>query len=161
LEVDLPSGDKYLCHWYYPGKTELEILGRQTASYEAILNKAGAEAERLMEEVKRETGLVLTLAEARETLLRDTEGHAVPRDFKEFYADYESAPQAMLGRALARQTSVAWSSGGHTSDPMLTLGIGPGSEGVRGVYLNTRIYEVIRKALEAGNQEIKKSGIQE
>ena len=161
LEVVLPSGDKYLRRWYYPGKTELEILGRQTSSFEAILNKAGKESERLMEEVKRGTGLVLTPAEARETLFRDTEGHAVPHDFKEFYADYESAPQAMLGRALARQTSVVWSSGGHTSDPMLTFGIGPGSEGLRGVYLNTRIYEVVKKALEAGNQEFKKSGIQE
>jgi len=67
LEVTLPSGDTYLRRWYYPGKAELEILRRQTASYEAILKRAGTEAERLIEEVERETGLVLTRAEARET----------------------------------------------------------------------------------------------
>jgi alkaline phosphatase len=148
LEVALPSGKSYLRRWYYPGKNELEILGRQTASYETILDEAGTDVDLLMEEVERRTGLVLTRAEAEQTLSRDAQGHAVPRDFSEFYADYESAPQAMLGRALARQTSVVWSSGGHTSDPVITLGIGPGSEGLKGVYLNTRIYEVIRNALE-------------
>jgi alkaline phosphatase len=151
LEVALPSGEKYHRRWYYPGKKELEILGRQTASYEAILDEAGTDVGLLIEEVESKTGLVLTRPEARETLARDIQGHAVPDDFKEFYADYESAPQALLGRALARQTSVVWSSGGHTSDPVITLGIGPGSEGLKGVYLNTRIYEVIKKALESNN----------
>jgi alkaline phosphatase len=149
LEVALPSGETYLRRWYYPGKNELEILGRQTASYETILGEAGSDVDRLIEEVERRTGLVLTKAEAEQTLSRDTQGHAVPRDFSEFYADYESAPQAMLGRALARQTSVVWSSGGHTSDPVMTFGIGPGSEGLQGVYLNRKIYEVIKKALES------------
>jgi alkaline phosphatase len=149
LVVDLPSGDTYRRRWYYPGKNELEILGRQTASYETILDEAGTDLDLLVEEVERRTGLLLTRAEAHETLARDIEGHAVPDDFKEFYADYDSAPQALLGRALARQTSVVWSSGGHTSDPVMTFGIGPGSEGLKGVYLNTKIYEVIKKALES------------
>lgn len=161
LEVALPSGDMYRSSWYYPGKTELEILGRQTASYEALLKEAGTETERLMEEVKRGTGLVLTRAEAEETLVRDTQGHAVPHDFKKFYAEYDSGPQALLGRALARQTSVVWSTGGHTSDPVLAFGVGPGSEGLKGVYVNTRINEVIKQALEEGIQESKNSGIQE
>ena len=68
-------------------------------------------------------------------------------DFREFYADYESTPQCLIGRALARQTHVVWSTGGHTMDPVLTFGTGPGAEGLRGLYLNTRLYTLMKQAI--------------
>jgi alkaline phosphatase len=149
LEMSLPNGDVYRSSWYYPGTEELKILGRQKASFERILDRADMDVDRLIEEVERGTGLLLTREEARQVLIRNDEGHAETHDFREFYADYASSPMCLVGRALARQTSVVWSTGGHTSDPVLTFGIGPGAEKLQGVYPNTHIYSVMREALGA------------
>ncbi len=148
FELPLSSGEIYRSSWYYPGKKEMEMLGRQTVSFESILKRSGMDVDRLMEEVEKGVGLVLTREEAERVLERNEKGHAVPTDFAPFYADYESAAQAMLGRALARQTSVVWSTGGHTSDPLLTFGSGPGAEKLRGLYMDVHIHDVIKSALE-------------
>ena len=101
----------------------------------------------LIEEVELGTGLTITRDEAMRVLARDAEGQPELHDFRHFYTDDEDIPQCLLGRVLARQTSVVWSTGGHTTEPALTFGSGPGAEGLRGVYLNTHICSVIKKAL--------------
>jgi len=78
---------------------------------------------------------------------RNSQGLAETHDFREFYADYESTPQCLIGRALARQTHVVWSTGGHTMDPVLTYGSGPGAEGLRGLYVNTRLHTLMKEAI--------------
>jgi alkaline phosphatase len=148
IEIPLTRGGVYRSQWYYPGKREMEMLRQQTASFESILRRSEMDVDRLIEEVEKGVGLLLTREEAKRVLARNENGHAVPRDFAEFYADWESAPQALLGRALAKQTSVAWSTGGHTSDPLLTFGSGPGSEKLRGIYVDVHIHDVIQSALE-------------
>jgi alkaline phosphatase len=148
FELPLASGDVYRSRWYYPGKREMEMLAQQTASFESILKRSEMDVDRLIKEVEKGVGLALTREEAERVLARNEKGHAVPTDFAEFYADWESAAQAMLGRALARQTSVVWSTGGHTSDPLLTFGSGPGAEKLRGIYTGVHIHDVIKSALE-------------
>jgi alkaline phosphatase len=149
LERSLASGDAYQQRWYYPGTEELRILGRQKASFERILDRAGMDVERLIDEVEQGTGLLLTRDEASGVLVRNDEGHAKTHDFRKFYADPADSPMCLLGRALARQTSVVWSTGGHTSELVLTFGTGPGAEKLRGIYPDTHIYSVMREALEA------------
>ena len=145
----LANGQTYRPRWYYPGEAELRLLGRQDRSFWRILERAGADPAKLQEEVQSATGLSLTSDEAARVLARNPEGHAETSDFREFYTEPEVVPLALLGRALSRQTSVVWSTGGHTSDPALTFGIGPGAEGLRGVYRNTHLHDVMKRSLEA------------
>jgi len=144
---ELASGLEYAPDHYYPGRAELERLRDQSASYLRMLDLAGSDPDRLVAVVREHTGLVMTGEEARRALERDAEGRAFPDDFREFYDDQESNPAILLGRALARQTRVVWSTGGHTTDPVLTYGRGPSAERLRGVYWNTHIYDVMKDAL--------------
>ena len=124
-------------------------MGRQDRSFWRILERAGADPKKLQQEVQSATALSLTSDEVARVLARNAEGHAETGDFREFYPEPEGVPLALLGRALSRQTSVAWSTGGHTSEPVLTFGIGPGAEGLRGVYRNTHLHDVMKQSLEA------------
>jgi len=80
-------------------------------------------------------------------LVRESEGNAWLEESPHFYTDPDSNPACLLGRVLGRQTFVAWSTGGHTSGPVLTFGRGPGAEGLRGIYENTDVHDVIKDAL--------------
>ncbi len=146
-EIELPSGEVYDPDHNYPGREQLEIIGRQKASYELILERAGLDPDRLVEEVERHTGLVMSRGEAETALARDEKGRAHITDFSHFYGDSEDNESGLLARALARHTFVVWSTGGHTMEPVLTFGTGPGSEKLRGVYRNTALYEVMKEAL--------------
>lgn len=147
--VELPGGP-YSPRWYYPSAEDLERIGVQRSSFERVLARAGADPVKVREEVLRATGLALTDSELAMIVARNPQGLAETHDFREFYADDESTPQALIGRALARQTHVVWSTGGHTVDPVLTYGTGPGAEGLRGVYVNTRLYAIMKEAMDGG-----------
>jgi len=146
-EQVLPSGLLYHPDTDYPEKRHLEILGNQSASFVYMLEMAAGSPARLIEVVREHTGLSMTLEEARAALVRDAEGNAWLADFRHFYSDRDSNPACLLGRALARQTFVVWSTGGHTSEPVLTFGRGPGAEGLRGIYENTHLHDVMKAAL--------------
>jgi alkaline phosphatase len=143
----LPSGQSYQLDTRYPDESDLELLGNQSASYEYILAKAEGSSERLIETVLEHTGLSMTMEEAREALVRDSEGNAWPEESPHFYGDLGSNPACLLSRTLARHTFVVWSTGGHTSGPLPTFGRGPGAEGLRGIYENTHVFEVMKEAL--------------
>lgn len=149
-KIELESGVVYQPGHEYPPKDHLEMLFRQDASYEYILEQAGADPQALVELVRAHTGLTMTVDEAREVLVRDDEGRAWLEGYRPFYDDPGDNATALLARALSRQTFVIWSSGGHTSDLVPTYGRGPGAEKLRGFYPNTNIYTVMREALEAG-----------
>jgi alkaline phosphatase len=146
-ELVMPGGEVYPLDYAYAGRKHLALLGDQTASYQALLDEADGDPAKLIESVKRGTGLALAPGEAVRVLERDADGHAVTRDFADFYPDWEDNPSCLLARALSRQSLVSWSTGGHTSDPVLTFAWGPGAEALRGVYRNTHIHEVMREAL--------------
>lgn len=143
----LPNGLWYHPDTDYPERRHLELLGNQSASFGHMLVEAADSPERLIETVREHTGLSMTVEEAREALARDPDGDAWLDDFRHFYSDRDSNPACLLGRALARQTFVVWSTGGHTSEPLLTFGRGPGAEGLRGIYENTHVHDVMKAAL--------------
>ena len=145
---ELPSGLGYEPHHRYPAREQLVALGRQSASYTYILNEAKGSPEGLVEAVRTHTGFEMTIQEAREALVRDADGNAWTEDFRHFYGDQISNPACLLGRRLARHTFVVWATGGHTMEPVLTFGRGPGAEMLRGVYENTHVYAVAMKVLE-------------
>jgi alkaline phosphatase len=145
--LTLDSGLEYNVYGY-PTRQHLEILHRQDASYPYILEQAGLDPEKLIELVLRHTGLQMTLDEARETLVRNEQGIAQPKDFRPFYSDPGDSATALLARALSRHTHVVWSTGNHTMEFVPTYGVGPGAEKLRGIYPNTRIYSVMREALD-------------
>jgi alkaline phosphatase len=147
VTATLPSGLEYRTDHQYPTAEALAALGRQRASYDTILQEGGSSPERLIDAVRRITGFTLTPEEARGALARDSEGHAWTIDFRPFYGDEESNPSCLLGRALAAKTYVVWSTGGHTIEPVLTFGRGPGAERLRGVYDDTFLYTVMKETL--------------
>jgi len=89
----------------------------------------------------------MTMEEAREALARDSAGNAWLEEVPHFYGDLSSTAACLLGRVLDRHTFVVWSTGGHTSEPLLTFGRGPGAEGLRGIYDNTHVHDVVKDAL--------------
>jgi len=143
----LPSGQSYRPESRYPDKRHLELLGNQSASFVYMLEQAAGSPERLVDTVREHTGLSLTMDEARRALVRDAQGNAWLEESPHFYTDTESNPACLLGRVLGRQTFVAWSTGGHTSGPLLAVGRGPGAEALRGIYENTHVHEVMKEAL--------------
>jgi alkaline phosphatase len=149
-KIQLDSGIDYQPSGQYPPMEQLDILFRQNASYPYILQQAGTDAEKLVELVLAHTGLEMTMDEAREALVRDEQGIARTKDFRPFYSDPDDSAAALIGRALSRHTYVVWSTGGHTSGLVPTYGRGPGAEKLRGIYLNTHIYSVMRETLETG-----------
>jgi len=146
-EVPLPSGETYRRRYTYPGKHYLELVGKQSASYLQILAEADGDPDALIEATERVTGFVLSPDEAARVLVRNSEGHAETDDFKEFYLDPETSAPSLLGRALARQSFIVWSTGGHTTELVPVFGSGPGAEALRGVYPNYRLYTVMKEAL--------------
>ena len=151
----LPSGLSYHPGHRYPGRRHLELLRNQSASFVYMLKKVAGSPERLIETVREHVGLSMTMEEAREAMVRDSEGNAWTKDFRHFYGDQDSGPACLLGRALARQTFVVWSTGGHTTEPVLTFGRGPGADRLRGIYDNTHIHDVMKEAL-SGTQRLRK-----
>lgn len=143
----LPSGLSYQPDTSYPERRHLELLGSQSASFVYMLEKAAGSPEHLIETVREHTGLSMTVEEAREALVRDSDGNAWLEESRHFYGDTNSNPACLLARALARQTFVVWSTGGHTSGPVLTFGRGPGAEALRGIYENTHVHGVMKDAL--------------
>ncbi len=154
LPEDLPldSGMVYQPEWGYPAKKHLELLGRQSASYNYILQQAGVDSEKLIELVLAHTGIEMTTDEAEEALARGEDGLPGTMDFRRYHDGPEDTGSALLGLALAEHSFVVWSTGEHTSDPVPTYGRGPGAEKLRGIYPNTHIYSVMRETLERGKK---------
>jgi alkaline phosphatase len=148
FEEAFPSGEIYKPEWHSPEKEKLALLGNQTASYELILERAGNDPARIVQEVEHHTGMVITVDEAKRILALNDEGHPFIEGFSHHNVEVEDVTQCLLGRALSWQTSVVWSTGGHTTDLVLTFGLGPGAENLRGIYPNTHIYEIMNNALE-------------
>ena len=147
-KLTLDSGVVCDPDWSYPTAEHLELLFRQSASYSYILEQADLDPERLIELVRTHTGLEMTLGEARLALARDANGLPGTDDFRRYRDGPDDAASALLARQLSRHSFVVWSTGEHTSGPVLTFGRGPGAEKLRGIYPNTHIYSVMRESLE-------------
>ncbi|MDA0679697.1 MAG: alkaline phosphatase [Proteobacteria bacterium] len=147
-KTKLNSGVDYQPGHQYPTTEPLEMLHRQDASLQYILQQAGTDPDTLIERVQTHTGLTITMDEAKEALVRDEAGDAWLKNNRIFNDDPGDNATALLGQALSRQTFVIWSSGGHTSDLVPTYARGPGADKFRGAYRNTHIYDVMREALE-------------
>ncbi|HEX9723781.1 MAG TPA: alkaline phosphatase [Vicinamibacteria bacterium] len=140
----LANRGAYRPRHYYAGEGELRLLGRQTRSFDSIVRSSGNDPDRFRREVAAATGLWLTPEEAQRAVGGNVQAQTDPH-----LALFENRAEALLARTLTPQTSVVWSTGGHTTDPLLTFGVGPGAEDLRGVYVNTHLYGVMKRSLEA------------
>ena len=134
------------------GVRHLEMLaGQRRSLIEAMLEiSSPATGDSVLAVIEEATGIRLTEEEAGDLASQLDEEELAPRDFSGYYLDSASIPVALAARKLANHTQVVWSTGGHTSEPVLLLGFGPGADGVLGIGENTRVHAVIRQAL-AGN----------
>lgn len=72
-------------------------------------------------------------------------------DFPAFYPYYNDAKAALIGRAIAEQQSVVWSTGTHTAQPVPIIAVGP-SDFVKlfgGLHHSTEIGQIISKVWES------------
>lgn len=113
---------------------------RQTNDW--IISGLAAEstAGAIRDRVKLATDLAITAGEA------DLIGRALRKDYKDAYRVRTSAI-VILGQVLANHIAVGWTGISHTSDLVELAAIGPGSEAVGGVMLNTAVHSLMRAAL--------------
>lgn len=130
-------------------REHLELLTRQRRSLLGAMREVSspATAASVLEVIEEATGIRLTDAEA-EALAADLDRDPpTPPGNSRYYLDRFAWPTVMAAQTLANHTHAVWSTGGHTSEPVILLGYGPRAAGVRGIGLNTRVYEIIRTAL--------------
>lgn len=131
------------------GVRHLELLaGQRRSLIEAMPEVASpATGASVIAVIEEATGIRLTDEEGAAIAAQLNEEAPAPRDFAGYYLDSSSVPVALAARQLANHTQVVWSTGGHTSEPVLLLGYGPGADGVLGIGENTRVHGIIRSAL--------------
>jgi alkaline phosphatase len=71
------------------------------------------------------------------------------KDFTEFYGGRDSARDALMGRAVARQLGVVWASGAHTSTPVMVMAMGPRhhTRCFHGLHTSTSVGRLLQRAL--------------
>lgn len=130
------------------GTRHLEMLAAQRRSLIEAMPEISSPAtvDSVLAVIGEATGIRLTDEEAADLAAQLNEETPAPRDFANYYLDSFTVPVALAARQLANHTQVVWSTGGHTSDPVLLLGYGPGADGVLGIGENTRVHGIIRDA---------------
>ena len=131
------------------GRRHLELLARQRRSLIEAMPEVSSPATpaSVLEVIEEATGIRLTDDEAASLAAGLNRDPPAPPGNSRYYLDDFAWPVVLAAQALANHTQAVWSTGGHTSEPVILLGYGPGAAGVRGIGLNTRVYEVIRSAL--------------
>ena len=123
--------EEYLDH--LNKKTVMQIE-RQTASFAEILQEAGDSKEKLVALVEKHLNIKLSPQAARRIMLTDEgTGRQKIDDFSDFYPYRRNVRPALLARALAHRTGVVWSTGTHTSTPIVIIAKGPKEEKFKGV----------------------------
>lgn len=130
------------------GTRHLELLAAQRRSLiEAMSDIASpATTDSVVAVIEEATTIRLTDEEAEDLASQLNAETPAPRDFSAYYLDSFTVPVVLAARKLANHTQVVWSTGGHTSEPVLLLGYGPGADGVLGIGENTRVHGIIRDA---------------
>lgn len=131
------------------GRRHLELLTRQRRSLTEAMREVSSPATpaSVLEVIEEATGIRLTDDEAASLAAALNRDPPAPPGNTRYYLDDFAWPVVLAAQALANHTHAVWSTGGHTSEPVILLGYGPGAAGVRGIGLNTRVYEIIRTAL--------------
>lgn len=65
-----------------------------------------------------------------------------------FFPKYMGAPYGALGKIIGKKTGIVWVSQYHTALMTPLFGMGPGSEGLKGVKNTTDVFTVMKKSLE-------------
>jgi alkaline phosphatase len=68
-------------------------------------------------------------------------------DFKAFYTYGSDVRMPLIGRQLAEQQMVTWSTGTHTDTPVILFAYGPGSQNFNGVKHSTRVGQLMQNLL--------------
>jgi alkaline phosphatase len=114
---------------FYSGDEHLRMLGRITASLNAVHEKLG----------RKPSGAALDKAIAEHfpgfRLDPDLREHILKQQALE--RNFSYVTQNALGRMVARQTGYYWGTSGHTPEPAVVGAIGPGAELFRGYQDNS------------------------
>ena len=124
---------------FYPGKAQLEMIGRIRMSLEKAAELLGPKptAEALDKIVAENFPGFRLDDDLRAAIL---ERQAIERN-----ASY--LPHSALGRMVARQTGAYWGTAGHTTEPVTVGAIGPGAPVFRGYMDNTDFAKALHKLI--------------
>lgn len=151
----------------FGGLDNLDKLYKQKKNFYAIWKQASVDgkqptAESLMQAVNANSEYKLTLAEAKKILLREDNeyyiaGHkylgkkTYPKvdDFKEYYTYGDDTHKNQIGRTLARQQNIVWSTGTHTHTPVQVIAWGPEdvSKSFSSILHHTKLGQLMSEAL--------------
>lgn len=131
------------------GRGHLELLAAQRRSLIEAMPEipSPATAPGVREVLEEATGIRLTDDEAASLAASLNRAPPAPPGNTTYYLDRFLWPTALAAQVLANHTHAVWSTGGHTSEPVILLGYGPGASAVRGIGLNTRVHGIIHAAL--------------
>jgi len=65
-----------------------------------------------------------------------------------FFPKYMGYPYGALGKIIGKKTGIVWASQYHTALMTPLFGMGPGSDGLKGIKSTTDIFGVMKKAIE-------------
>jgi alkaline phosphatase len=121
---------------------DLKAIEKIEISFELLLGELGKNPtpEKVKEVVKKHYSVDLTDDEAK-TVADDTIRKLDP-------ANYNYATLHSLGFVMRPYLRVGWGSQTHTASPLFAVGIGPGSERVKGLLHNTELFTIMKAALE-------------
>lgn len=130
------------------GNRHLELLAAQRRSLIEAMPEISSPAtpDSVLAVIEEATGIRLTDEEGADLAEQLNAETPAPRDYATYYLDSFTVPVALAAEKLANHTQVVWSTGGHTSEPVLLLGYGPGADGVLGIGENTRVHDIVRDA---------------
>ena len=134
---------------FYPGKAQLEMIGRIRMSLEKAAELLGPKptAEALDKIVAENFPGFRLDDDLRAAILKQ---QALERN-----ASY--LPQSALGRMVARQTGAYWGTAGHTTEPVAVGAIGPGASVFRGYMDNTDFAKALHKLIGIGERPQRKA----
>ena len=155
-QTTLSSGLVHRQSHVYANPGHLALIARQKASLTRSLELLGDDfdGEALAEEIERSTGILLA-EPVIERILRGLRDPEMARELLgPFHDDVGDNRMGLVGEALGVEQFVVWSTGGHTMEPLMTYGIGPCADKLRGVYANTFIHDVMKAALEGSCESL-------
>ncbi len=143
LPGDVFAGAPYQPAFNYGSAEVLDRLYAQTANFPAIWDEARgnqriATAAKVLEAVNRHSAFKIDLSQALDIVQREANHYRIEgrgylaektfpaiHDFKEFYVYGDEIHYDLMGRALAADQNVVWSTGTHTGSPVPYVIWGP------------------------------------
>lgn len=147
--ITLSSGESYQPGHGYGNAAVLKDLARLTGSFENLVRRSKGDPAALQQMVAERLSTPITSLQAS-SILTGTPVDcdlAIPDHERPHYPYAFLAPNAALSRLVRGRFGVVFSTGTHTSLPVLLAGMGPGSERAAGMHRIHEVFDIVLAAM--------------